>query len=332
MAAPPNASSGARNAPSAAIAFVIVGMTCISVNDMLIKQLSGDYPLHQMVFARSAIAIVFTLALVQFEGGFGILRTDKPLLHMLRGLLVVIANMTYFAALAVLPLANASALFFVAPLFITILSIPFLGEPVGRRRIQAVLVGFAGVVVMLRPWESFGGGETHWVVLMLPVLAALAYSMMQILTRRLGIASKPSAMAVYMQGTFIAVSLVFWAVAGDGRFAEGVTDESLVFLLRAWVWPQGDDIWLFAGLGVNAAVVGYTMSAAYRSADAAVVAPFEYVLLPLAILWGWMFWGDLPGPWTLAGAALIVGAGLYVFLRERTRKVAVASRRPMRRW
>lgn len=300
---------------AAAIGCVLAGVAAISVNDVLIKQLSGGYPLHQMVFIRSAIGIVFSLMLVQMEGGFAILRTRTPGLHLMRGALVVVSNLTYFAALAVIPLAEATALFFVAPLMITLLSIPLLGEKVGPLRLTAVSVGFAGVVLMMRPWES--ETEVSRIILFLPVLAALTYALNQILTRRLGATTRASALAVYIQGTFIVVSLAFYLVAGDGRYAVGVENGSLQFLLRAWVWPEGGDRWLFLGLGLNSAIIGFALAQAYRLADAAVVAPFEYIGLPLAIFWGWVIWGDVPTPVVWAGSALILGSGLFVFIREK---------------
>ena len=300
---------------AAAIGCVLAGVAAISVNDVLIKQLSGGYPLHQMVFIRSAIGIVFSLMLVQMEGGFAILRTRTPGLHLIRGALVVVSNLTYFAALAVIPLAEATALFFVAPLMITLLSIPLLGEKVGPLRLTAVSVGFAGVVLMMRPWES--ETEVSRIILFLPVLAALTYALNQILTRRLGATTRASALAVYIQGTFIVVSLAFYLVAGDGRYAVGVENGSLQFLLRAWVWPEGGDRWLFLGLGLNSAIIGFALAQAYRLADAAVVAPFEYIGLPLAIFWGWVIWGDVPTPVVWAGSALILGSGLFVFIREK---------------
>lgn len=324
--------SVAENNPSTAIAYILVGMFFISLNDALIKQLSGEYPLHQMVFVRSAIGIVFSLALVQFEGGFGILKTRTPFLHLLRGLLVVCANMTYFTALAVMPLADATAMFFVAPLFITLLSVPLLGEKVGLRRLAACAVGFGGVLILIYTGGDDAAKAAHWAVLLLPVLAALCYALMQILTRRLGIESKASAMAVYIQATFLLISAGFWFVAGDGRYAEGIEHESLVFLLRAWVWPVPGDEWLFVTLGVASAGIGYSLSRAYKSASAATVAPFEYVALPLAIFWGWAIWAEVPASGTFAGIALIVGSGLYVFLRERVKNRRVAARRPMRRY
>ncbi len=319
------------NNPAAGIGFIVLGVLAISVNDMLIKFLSGGYPLHQMVFTRSLIGIIFSLILVQVEGGWQILRTRRPVLHTVRGLLIVVANMSFFAALAVLPLAEATALFFVAPLLITLLGIPLLGEKVGPMRIGAVIVGFVGVVIMTRPWESGAARDVAVYVYFLPILGALTYALNQILTRKLGVASKASAMAVYIQFVFIVVSSLFWVVAGDGRFAEGLENESLIFLLRAWVMPQGTDIWLFFGLGLNSAIIGYALSAAYRAADAATVAPFEYVGLPLAVFWGWMIWGELPGPVVTAGIMLILGAGLFVFLREQQRKRPLVSNRRMHR-
>ena len=171
------------NNPALGIICIVLGMTAITVNDMLIKLLSDGYPLHQIVFLRSIIAVAFSLGMVQLEGGWKILRTDKPFWHLARGLLLVVSNLSFFAALVVQPLADATALFFVAPLFITLLSIPILGEKVGIRRISAVLVGFAGVLVMQRPWESGGSDK---LVMLFPVLAAFTYALCQILARRHG--------------------------------------------------------------------------------------------------------------------------------------------------
>ena len=110
-----------------AILFIVLGMFFISVNDMVIKRFSGEYPLHQMVFFRSAIGMFFTLILIHLEGGWRLLKTDQPGLHALRAVMVFASNMTYFAALAVLPLPDATALFFIAPIMITVLSISIPG-------------------------------------------------------------------------------------------------------------------------------------------------------------------------------------------------------------
>lgn len=107
--------SNSHNRAGLAIGLILLGVAAISVNDMLIKRLSGGYPLHQIVFTRSAIGILLGLVLVKLEGGFHLLKTRQPGLHLLRGLLIVISNMSFFLALSVLPLAEATALFFAAP-------------------------------------------------------------------------------------------------------------------------------------------------------------------------------------------------------------------------
>lgn len=123
-----------------------------SFNDMAIKFLSGDYALHQVVLIRSVIGMAVLLAvIVPLEGGFSILRTNRLSMHLMRGMCVVVANMTFFLALAALPLADAVAIFFVSPLVITIFSVIFLKEAVGPRRWIAVAMGLVGVVVMMRP-------------------------------------------------------------------------------------------------------------------------------------------------------------------------------------
>lgn len=319
-----------ENRAAAGIFFVLGGVLAISFNDMLIKQLSGGYPLHELVFIRSFIGIILSLFLIRMEGGLQILRTSQPMLHALRGLLIVIANMCYFAALAAMPLADATALFFAAPLIITLLSIPMLGEKVGPLRFAAVTVGFAGVVIMQRPWASAEELQVSRLVLVLPVIAAFTYALNQLMTRMLGVNSKASAMSVYVQLAFIVVSSGFFLIAGDGRYAEGLDNPSLIFLLRPWVWPTAQDwVWLVT-MGANAAIIGYCLSQAYRIADAATVAPFEYVGLPLAVLWGWLIFGDLPALEVWIGIALILGSGLFVFLREQ-HKARVVARGPVKR-
>lgn len=312
---------------SLGIAFILAGMIGISFNDMLVKALSGGYPLHEIVFIRSAIGIVLGLLLVQLEGGWRILKTDRPFLHALRGILIVIANLSYFAALAAIPLADATALFFVMPLMITLLSIPILGEKVGPLRLGAVVFGFVGVIIMQRPWAGTDALEANRLVLLLPILAAFTYALNQILTRKLGVRAKASAMAIYIQTTFLITSIGFFFVAGDGRFAENAQDPSVIFLLRAWVWPQGTDWWVYLGLGVNAALIGYCLSQAYRLADVATVAPYEYIGLPMAVFWGFVVFGDLPALEVWIGITMILASGLFVFVRERARaKVTLQGR------
>ena len=297
-----------------AILFIVLGMFFISVNDMVIKRFSGKYPLHQMVFFRSAIGMFFTLILIHLEGGWRLLKTDQPGLHSLRAVMVFASNMTYFAALAVLPLPDATALFFIAPIMITVLSISILGERVGPRRWGAVIVGFCGTLIMVRAQGSTRGDVSIWIYL-LPILAAFFYATMQVLTRKLA-KTKASAMAFYIQITFVLFCGSSGLIVGNGQFADGVQHPSLVFLLRAWIVPSAADMSYFVLIGILATGVGYCLSQAYRSAPAATVAPFEYVLLPMSIVWGWVIFADWPGLPVWFGSAIIIAAGLYVIWRE----------------
>ena len=306
-----------RDAPHARLGIfcMLAGMFLISVNDMLIKSLSGGYPLHQLILLRSAVGLAFSFGLLQLEGGLGLLRTGKVGLHVLRALLIVVANSAIYAAIVAMPLATANAIYFVAPLFVTLLSIPVLGESVGPRRFAAIGVGFSGVLLMMAPQIGAGEAGLGW-VMVLPVVAAAGYAGMSVLTRKLGATSRASALAIQLQAAFILVSVVMYLVAGDGRFAEGTDNESLNFLLRAWVWPHEADFLAIAMLGMMSAVVGYLMSQAYRLSRASVVAPFEYSLLVYALIWGWTVFGEWPEPAVFAGAVVVIASGVYVFLRE----------------
>ena len=288
-----------------------VAVIFFSINDVVIKFLSGGYALHQVVLIRSLIGLAVVLALVApLAKERQVWRTGKLGWHILRGLCVVAANMTFFLGLAAMELATAVAIFFVSPLIITAFSVIFLGERVGPRRWIAVAVGFAGVLVILRP-----GTEAFQWAAMLPVVAAVAYATIHMLTRKIGGTESAATMAFYIQVVFILVCSLIGLAVGDGRFA-AQENPSLAFLLRAWDWPVAGDLWLFAVLGFGVAVAGYLISQAYRVAEAAFVAPFEYLAMPLAVFWGWLVFGEVIDAPTALGATLIVGAGLFTLWRE----------------
>ncbi|MBS38328.1 MAG: EamA family transporter [Thiotrichales bacterium] len=299
-----------RNPRLLGIACLIGAVSIFTIQDTTIKWLSDVFPLHEIVFIRAAIAALIMLVLIQAEGGIRLLRTARPGLHTLRGLLVVITNSCFFAAIAVMPLADAVAIFFVAPLLITALSTVFLGEHVGVRRWSAIVIGLTGVVVMLRP-----GNDTVRMVALLPVVAATAYAVLQILTRRLGTTDRASVMAFYVHFAFIVAGALMWLLCGDGQYA--VSDNpSVQFLLRAWIVPDPRQAAILLVVGILSAIGAWLLTQAYRVAEATVIAPFEYAALPLAMLWGLIVFGDVPDKQALIGMSLIVGSGLFVLFRE----------------
>lgn len=293
------------------VLYVMAAVTAFSVNDVLIKTLSGGYPLHQIVFIRGFIACLLSvLVFMPLEGGLANLKTKRWRFHMLRGTTVVLANMTFFTGLASLPLGEATAIYFVGPLFITALSFFILGERVGARRWTAVIVGLVGVLIVIRP-----GAAGFKLAAVLPMFAAFFYASLQIMTRKLGATENASTMTFYINLSFILFSGTIGLVFGDGRFS-GWDNPSLEFLTRSWLWPSGQDWVLLAAIGVLIAFAAFLISQAYRSCEAGLLAPFEYVALPQAVLFSFLFWGDKPGIVAWLGIVLIAGAGLYVFIRE----------------
>jgi drug/metabolite transporter (DMT)-like permease len=308
-----------------AIGCLVLGVGIFSLQDLIIKLISGDYPLHQAMTIRSLVAAPLLLAMVASDTGLRSMFSQRASLLALRGLVNLVSYTSFYLGLAALPLADCVALYFTAPLFITLLSAVALRERVGPRRWVAVAVGFVGVVVMLRP----GSDLFEWAAL-LPVCAGMTYGAAQVLARRIGMAESPAVMAAYSNFVFLAGACVMAAFFGSGAHAdEG--HASLAFLLRGWTMPTSTDLLLMMACGVIAAVALTLLSEAYRSAPANTVAPFEYSALAWGVLYGWLVWGDLPDAIGWLGIAIIIGAGLYVLYRESirsmSRSAAVTSQR-----
>ncbi|RVT83369.1 DMT family transporter [Rhodobacteraceae bacterium CCMM004] len=286
-------------------------VTLFSLNDVMIKLLSGLYAMHQIIAIRSVIGLMLLLAIaVPLAGGWAVLKTAHPRLHLIRGGAIVVANTCFFLALAAMPLAEAVAIFFISPVLITLFSTVFLGERAGPWRWGAVLFGFLGVLVVMRP-----GTEAFDPAALLPLGAAAGYATLHVLTRRLGRSDGAVTMAVYIQLTFLTVSAIMGALFGSG-WAGAQSDPSLAFLLRAWTWPAPGDWAFLAALGGATALAGILISQAYRICAAAVVAPVEYLALPLSVLFGWLVFDEWPDGVALAGIAAILAAGLVLVWRE----------------
>jgi drug/metabolite transporter (DMT)-like permease len=293
------------------ILFALGGAVILSVNDLAIKNLSGAYALHQVILTRAFIGLALVLGVIWVSGtGFRQLMTRRPKAHLVRVSIVMVSNVTYFLGLAALPLADAVATAFVAPLFVTLLSALALGEPVGPRRWAAVGVGMLGVLVMLRP----GAGVIQPAALLV-LVSAFCYAASHMMTRRMRDTESAMTLAFFVQCGFVIVSASMGLWVGDGHLA-GSPDASLAFLLRPWHWPPPADWPWFLATGLAVGIGGLMMSQAYRTAEAALVAPFEYVGMPMAILWGVVFFGTWPDAQGWAGIALICGAGLYTLWRE----------------
>ncbi|MCU0903801.1 MAG: DMT family transporter [Tabrizicola sp.] len=304
----------ARNQALTGILFAIVGTLIFSINDVSIKFLSGGYALHQVILIRAIVALAFIFAVIHWsERGWSQVATSRPGMHLLRVAIVMLSNVTYFVGLAVMPLADAVAVAYVSPIVITLLSIVFLGEKVGPRRWAAVIIGMVGVIIMLRP----GAGVIQPAALLV-LISAVLYAAGNLLARHMGGTESAMTLSFYVQAGFVVVSVAMGLWVGDGHLA---TEEGIgAFLFRPWIWPPMADWPIFLATGLSVGIGGLMVTQAYRTTEAGLIAPFEYVGMPMAILWGLVVFGTFPDAVSWVGIALICGSGLYVIWRETARK------------
>ena len=296
------------------IFFIVIAHVLFTTSDMTIKMISGDYALHQIILTRSSVAILFTLLVfVPLEGGIKNLLTKQLTLHILRGFGIGIANLCFFSSLISLPLGEAMAIFFIAPVLISLLSVFILKEKGHLERWLAVLVGLIGVLLILRPsFEAFNPAT------ILPLIAAFSYAMVQIITCKLGEKEKASTMAFFVQLNLIVFSAVFGLFFGDGTLANP-SQPIINFLFRVWILPSWIDGLIMCGLGLLNGIGIYFISQAYRNSRAIVIAPFEFVAIPLAIFWSIIIFGDWPDIVSWLGIFLIAGAGLFIIFHENSK-------------
>lgn len=306
--------------PLAGILFLLLAATVFPLQDVIIKSISGDYAVHEIVFFRGLFAFPLVLVIVQLDCGVRALKFGSLRLQFFRSAMGFTSYLVYYLALATLGLAETAAITFSAPLFVTVLAAYFLGETIGIHRWMAVMIGLVGVVVTMQP-----GVGVFEPAAILALLAAMSYACSIITTRKLGNSTNGASLTLFGT-TFFMVSGAVLGLIFSGLETQSV-HPSLAFLFHPWVWPQGTDWALLAALGCISAIGFFALSQAYRLADASVVTPFEYAYLPWAILWGYVFFGNLPGAHTWIGLVLIVGAGLYVIYREAIRGRAVVLRR-----
>lgn len=280
-----------------AIVAVIAGAAAFAVAATLVKLVAPTIPTAQMVFFRCIVAVTALWPLLAREGGLRALRTSQPLWHVVRTLSGFGGMMTAFYGYAHLPLAEVTALGFTMPLFLTVLSVPLLGEKVGIRRASAVVIGFLGVLLILRPGMS--------PIPLLPALAvvfgAVCWAMAMIAIRRMGQLGESS------------VTIVVWFSLGGMLLAGLLT-------LPVWVTPRWHELAALIGVGLASTLAQLLITDAYRKGEPVVVAPFEYSGILWTALIGIALFDETPSPTMLAGVAVLVASGLYILHREVIRK------------
>jgi drug/metabolite transporter (DMT)-like permease len=287
------------------IGYILMAVSLFGIMDALVKWLAASYPTVQIMFFRSLCAFPPILVMVLHSAGslpnaVQLLKTRRPFGHGLRSLCGCSAMLLFFYSYQFLPLAEVTAIAFAAPIFIACLSVWLLQERVGLHRWSAIVVGFVGMLVIIRP-----GAGTMETAALIVVGATALYSLSIIQIRRLS-RSEPA-------GT-----IAFWF----SGFCAVLTGLALPFF---WVTPSWSDLLLLVATGLIGGLAQLFMTRAYGLAPAAVVAPFDYTHLLWSVGIGWYVWGDFPDVQTWIGCAIVIASGLYILYRETVKRAPVPA-------
>ena len=299
------------------VSFLVLAALIISLQNIAVKWIGGDYSALEIVAFRSLVALPCTLLFYRYEGRRGLPTTQQPRLEYIRGAFLFLSYTTFMMGLAALPLADVEAIRFSGPLMITFFSVVMLGEKVGPRRWLALMIGFAGVLLIVRP-----GSTTFNLGSVFILVSVVFYALTVMVTRRLQANDSSATMAYYSSLVYLVAALLLAplpVIVGEMPDAH----PSIAFLIRAWSMPTLFDWVIMSGLGLVWAGWMYFMSRAYSLAQASVIAPFEYVSLPISIMWGFVIWREIPTWMTLAGAFLTLFSGSYVLYREQRERPEV---------
>ena len=281
-----------RRAVAQGIGLIVLAIGFLSTLDALVKWATADFSLVQIIFFRNFFALLPVFVIVRMQGGVRAIETRRPWFHVFRISLVLTIGFSFFWALSRMELADATAIFFTVPLFITVMSVVVLRETVGIRRWIAVFAGLGGVLLIIRP-----GSGVFDIGAVAVLVASLGYATLMITNRAIRNKETPATLTFF-------TTLGCLIVTG---------------CLLPWVWvtPSTFEWLLLAAIGVFGGTGQILLVFAFQRAPAGVIAPFEYTTLIWATLYGYLIWGDLPDMMTVTGAAIIAAGGVYILHREK---------------
>jgi drug/metabolite transporter (DMT)-like permease len=297
----PAPSTPGRSALLTAILCISAAVFLFSSYNAVGKWLTADYSPWQIMFFRGLFGLIPFAAYALAVHGGTVLRSRRPMLQIVRAGLAFGANLLFIFAYREMPLADAVAIGYAAPVFIVVLSVPLLSERVGIQRASAALVGFVGVVLIIQP----GGGGLLAPGALYAIAGTLCYAFLIVTTRRLGAFDSALGTVVYSSTAF--------AVAGAAA------------LPLVWVTPGPGDLGLLVATGLLGGSGMLLFAHAYRHAEAALLAPFDYAGMLWAGLFGFMLWGELPDPVAAFGMAVIAASGLFLLRHEKLRHLPQAK-------
>ena len=315
--------AGKNNNPKGII-LILLAMMIFSIQDSIMKYIYSFVSLYEVYLIRTLVSFILILLFLKLTKKPIIFKTHYPLLTFCRVVLFFFGFSSFYVSLTVLPLATATALFFVSPFLITIFASIFLKEEIGIRRWSAVMIGFIGVYIILNP--NFSNFDY---LSLTPILCAFCYSLSMIIIKKTS--DKDS---VYTQTfTFylgaIFISSIFYFIIGDGQFNTGVNPASQ-FIFKEWFTDFENSLFLMIATGVTASAAFLLLFTAYSVASPSVVSPFEYSILLWSTLIGWLFFEEIPNLRTAIGIIIIVTSGIYIFMREKAQDQSIVTEKPLR--
>ena len=313
-----------KNNNTKGIILILAAMLIFAVQDSLMKYIYSSVALYEVYLFRTIVSFALIIIYLKILKKPIVFKTHYPLLTFCRVILFFFGFSSFYISLTIMPLATATALFFVTPFLITIFAKFILKDQIGPRRWIAVIVGFIGVYIILNPnFDDFDYFSLS------PILCAFCYALSMIIIKK---TSKKD--SVYQQmfqfyiGAMI-ISIIFYFFIGDGRY-DTIDNPAAQFIFREWFSNLEFSLIYMIILGFTAAVAFLLIFSAYRIASPAVVSPFEYSILVWSTLSGWIFFNEVPKINTLIGMCLIIGGGIYIFIREKAQEQSIATEKPLR--
>jgi len=285
-----------RDNPALGIWTFIGNLLLMALLSAAVRELvNRDYPLSEVLLFRYLFASGFFWIILLSTAGLAGLATQRPLDHAIRSISGIVSLGLLYFAITRIPIADATALAYAAPIFITVLSIFLLGEVIGLQRWLAVIAGFIGVLLIARP-EADG-----WDIGVIAAAgSALTGALVAIWLRKLSSSEKSVSIGIYYNnlGSLVCLAWVLWS---------------------GWLTPRGVDLWLFLGFGIGCGMQQWLLTVSFRYAEASLLAPFEYLAMVFAAIVGFVFWGEVPVVTTWIGGAIIAASGLFIFMRRQKR-------------
>jgi len=313
-----------KNNNSKGILLILLAMMVFSVQDAIMKYIYSFVALYEVYLIRTLTSFILILLFLKLTKKPIVFKTHYPLLTFCRVILFFFGFSSFYISLTVLPLATATALFFVTPFLITIFAHFFLKEEIGFRRWSAVITGFIGVYIILNP--NFSNFDY---LSLTPILCAFCYSLSMIIIKKTSDKDTVYTQIFAFYLGAIIISSVFYFIMGDGQYNTSGNPASQ-FIFKEWFANLEISMLLMITTGITASVAFQLLFTAYSVASPSVVSPFEYSILLWSSLIGWLFFEEIPTIRTFVGIFIIVASGIYIFIREKAQEQSIATEKPLR--